>query len=202
MRYTYTLGVYEEYEDYIQQAIDQLKKPDILPFTGTGIETESKRWSIKKDIREILERAKGLYLKENATDSYFKKKFEDDNIPVVEEAVGDRRYDPCEDETLCSLNYSDILSYLIKEAGRVCERFSSDLFVQWSNIEKNLREKDIMETFYLFGFRKHGVDHEDYVLKKLQSPEVYGYNVYESLYAMKIETNAENEIKMILKQVG
>ena len=38
------------------------------------------------------------------------------------------------------INYSDILSQLIKSAGKYCKRYASDLFIDWKAIDSLLEE--------------------------------------------------------------
>lgn len=42
-------------------------------------------------------------------------------------------------EASFNINTSSILTRLIQEAGRWCERFASDLFVSWRSIEQKLK---------------------------------------------------------------
>lgn len=56
------------------------------------------------------------------------------------------------------VNYSSILSELIKCAGRYCERYSSDLFIEWEGVVNLLREAETISRTLIFGFRESGVD--------------------------------------------
>ena len=65
-----------------------------------------------------------------------------------------------------NINYSSILTKLIQEAGRWCERFASDLFIDWKQIDNELGHGAEHERSYLFGFRMDGVDHTPWVLTR------------------------------------
>ena len=67
-------------------------------------------------------------------------------------------------ERTVSINYSSILTRLIQEAGRICEFYASDLFIDWRSIVKALEDGTIETGSYLFGFRDSGVDEAKSVL--------------------------------------
>lgn len=65
---------------------------------------------------------------------------------------------------LYCINDSAILTRLIQEAGRYCERFASDLFIDWTGVQNGIRDMtDGADVTYLFGFRQDGVDGATYV---------------------------------------
>lgn len=95
-----------------------------------------------------------------------------------------------------NINYSSILSKLIQEAGRYCEAYASDLFIDWQAVLRCIENTSgcIMESF-LFGFRKYGVDHKEYVFNR-DNPE----SEYRSLW--RLDINADGKIiEMILGRV-
>lgn len=98
------------------------------------------------------------------------------------------------------INYSDILTKLIQECGRLCEHYASDLFITWSRIEREL-ERETMETSaYLFGIREMGVDHTEFVLSRYNT---YGYQAmyeYRKIYRLDIIVE-DDSIKMKLYEV-
>ena len=99
------------------------------------------------------------------------------------------------------INYSGILSTLIGEAGRFCEAFASDLFIDWSFVVdyiKNASENARMS--YLFGFRQYGVDHAEYVLNRYNNEQGYAKHNYRSLWRLDVVTEGK-EIKMTLGRV-
>ena len=67
-------------------------------------------------------------------------------------------------ERTVSINYSSILTRLIQEAGRICEYYASDLFIEWRSIVEALEDGTIETGSYLFGFRDSGVDEAKSVL--------------------------------------
>ena len=74
------------------------------------------------------------------------------------------------------INYSDILTKLIQECGRLCEHYASDLFITWSRIVRELENRTMETSSYLFGIRENGVDHTEFVLSR------YNNNGYEEMY--------------------
>jgi len=104
------------------------------------------------------------------------------------------------------INYSSILTQLIQEAGRYCERFASDLFIDWSSVVDwiDSAENGMEETF-LFGFRQNGVDHKEYVLSRYENEKDRARYNYRSLWRLDVETSRNeygtDEIKMVLGRV-
>lgn len=80
-----------------------------------------------------------------------------------------------------SINLSSILTFLIKEASK-CEAYSSDLFISWSVVEKELNTQDNSLREYWFGFRKMGVDHKTFIDYRTNSD-------YFSCYKLVLETD-------------
>lgn len=74
-----------------------------------------------------------------------------------------------------NINASSILTKLIQEAGRWCESYASDLFISWSIIEETLKTRGNRTEKYLFGFRKSGVDHKEWVIHRYNNQEKYEY---------------------------
>lgn len=67
-------------------------------------------------------------------------------------------------ERTVSINYSSILTRLIQEAGRICEFYASDLFIDWRSIVEALDDGSVETGSRLFGFRKSGVDEAKSIL--------------------------------------
>ena len=88
-----------------------------------------------------------------------------------------------------SINYSSILTLLIKKAGSLCERYSSDLFIDWFKIIESLKNEELENTEYMFGFRENGVDHKDFIDLRLKSNEE---EKYKELYKLKIRVITRN----------
>lgn len=85
-----------------------------------------------------------------------------------------------------SIGYSDILSFLIKKAGTICERYASDLFIDWCWLEKQLKNLYFEGGKFLFGFRDSGVDGNAFVLTNLNNGRI---STYKELYMLEIETS-------------
>lgn len=91
-----------------------------------------------------------------------------------------------------SLNYSHILSRLIQEAGRYCENFASDLFIDWQAVERFLNETNgAAEKVFLFGFRASGVDHDSFIFSRFENEKSYAAHSYRSLWRLVVSMNGE-----------
>lgn len=108
-----------------------------------------------------------------------------------------------------SINYSHILSDLIRIAGRICVNYASDLFIDWSALMEELKgNPDYEGGIYLFGFRENGVDHTEFVLQRYNTgcseeiKELYmlEVSVYESCDS--IGNVSDLEIVMILGEAA
>ena len=105
-------------------------------------------------------------------------------------------YKPIEAEGLRSIygdvfeiNDSSILTELIHEAGRYCERFASDLFFDWGNVQDAVGAG--ANTTFLFGFRQDGVDHNSFIFSRYASSgDLARYN-YRSLWRLDIKTKGD-----------
>lgn len=103
------------------------------------------------------------------------------------------------------INYSGILSRLIQEAGRFCERFASDLFIDWRRVEKwidNSVSSVHDETVFLFGFRKDGVDNELSILSRYNGGAyAYPEKEYRSMWRLWVAVDERRNITMTLGRV-
>lgn len=88
--------------------------------------------------------------------------------------------DPFSGQFKWSVNMSSILTRLIKEAA-LCEAYSSDLFINWSEVEEYMKPPSLTPKIFLFGFRKSGVDHNAFVVNKITK----GAADYRALYALE-----------------
>lgn len=81
------------------------------------------------------------------------------------------------------VNLSSILTILIQTAGRYCESYASDLFIDWEEVKKFIDFPPIAgnQKLFIFGFRKSGVDHAEYVRNSSTS----GLK-YRKIFALKI----------------
>ena len=97
------------------------------------------------------------------------------------------------------INYSSILTRLIKECGRLCESYASDLFVDWNGISRKLKEKSMETSSYLFGIREMGVDHSEFVLSRYNNNS-HAYYEYRKIYRLDIVIEGDS-IRMKLYEI-
>lgn len=89
-------------------------------------------------------------------------------------------------ERTVSVNYSSILTRLIQEAGRICEFYASDLFIDWRSIVEALEDGTIESGSYLFGFRDSGVDEAKSVLYWYNETS-HGCDQYTAIWRLDID---------------
>ena len=97
------------------------------------------------------------------------------------------------------INYSSILTKLIKECGRLCESYASDLFVDWNGISQKLKDKTMESSTYLFGIRDMGVDHSKFVLSRYNNSS-HAYYEYRKIYRLDVIVEGDS-IRMKLYEV-
>ena len=91
------------------------------------------------------------------------------------------------------INTSSILTSLIQDAGRYCNSYASDLFIQWQErIAKKLADGSLETETQVFAFRDMGVDNIDFYKNHIQDA-----NYYRSIWFLDTEVN-ENKITMCL----
>lgn len=97
-------------------------------------------------------------------------------------------------DTQYCVNCSSILSKLIKEVGRLCDAYASDLFIDWKNVEKLLTERceDEQVDDFLFGIRQYGVDHKAYVEIRFDSNADAARYTYRDIYLLRIRRHGDN----------
>lgn len=96
------------------------------------------------------------------------------------------------------INYSSILTKLIQEAGRWCESYASDLFIDWGAVIKSLENCE--NKSFLFGFKKHGVDYDKFIFSYFEKNG--GVYYYRSIYRLDITVDEYEYITMELYRVG
>ena len=100
-------------------------------------------------------------------------------------------YDPLEGKW--EINTSSILTCLIQEAGRWCEHYASDLFVQWKyKIDQKLDNGTLETDTFVFAFRDSGVDHKEWYENHKNE-----HNYYRAVWFLDVVTD-EGKIKMML----
>ena len=97
------------------------------------------------------------------------------------------------------INYSDILTKLIQECGRLCESYAGDLFITWSSIVRKLEEKTMETSAYLFGIREMGVDHNEFILSRCNNGSRACY-AYRKIYRLDITIEGDS-IRMELYEI-
>ena len=102
---------------------------------------------------------------------------------IIEE--GERRNDG-----VWIINTSSILTRLIQEAGRWCERFASDLFISWSVIDKKLDNGTMQTEQFVFAMYDNGIHHKAWY-------ECNKDKNYRKVWFLDVETN-KDKIKMTL----
>lgn len=73
-----------------------------------------------------------------------------------------------------NINTSSILTQLIQDAGKYCEDFASDLFIQWKvDVDDHLIDRDWKGGEFGYGFREYGVDHNEWIKNHKNNPYYY-----------------------------
>ena len=85
------------------------------------------------------------------------------------------------------VNMSSIYSFLIQEAGRWIERYSSDILYGFKNINEFLSENGAFEYTEYFGMRENGCDHFSYIKNNLIDNK-YQSTYYRKIYAVQMKT--------------
>lgn len=118
-------------------------------------------------------------------------------IEVVDSAVGGWS----EYRKGFEINSSSILTKLIQEAGRWCERYASDLFISWEYLLKAMEEPDFTGGQWAFGMRSDGVDNLGSIIIRITEP-CYGYSsdYYRAVWGLDITVNGDT-IRMKLGKV-
>ena len=129
-------------------------------------------------------------------DRDFELQWKDEQIAELRSALSGTitetgSYNPLEGKW--EINYSSILTRLIQEAGRWCESYASDLFVQWKyRIDQKLDNGTLYTDTFVFAFRDSGVDHEEWYENHKND-----YNYYRAVWFLDVLTD-KGKIKMML----
>lgn len=100
-----------------------------------------------------------------------------------------------------NINTSSILTKLIQTAGRFCENYASDLFIDWKTIEENLENPDYTGGRYLFGFRESGVDGNTFILSRYNNNGKFARYEYRAMYALDVKIEPDGGMTMNLGRV-
>ena len=160
--------------------------------------TEERRKEIRKEIEDAVSRSdldavRSLYEELMVDFDEIAKEFGFYDAESVASAEGEfnaseRKYD---------INWSEIMSALIKEAGAKCDRYASDVYIELKSIDEELSSGAINCPIRIFGFRDSGVDGNAYVTARLESPEVYGTDCYKSIWMLKTSFSDETFKELI-----
>ena len=110
-------------------------------------------------------------------DKDFELQWKDEQIAELRSALSGTitetgSYNPLEGKW--EINTSSILTRLIQEAGRWCEYYASDLFVQWKyKIDQKLDNGTLYTDTFVFAFRDSGVDHEEFFSEREEMESRY-----------------------------
>lgn len=118
------------------------------------------------------------------------------NITESNFKIADKPYDTSvgswdKSINMFNINYSTILTKLIQEAGRWCERYASDLFIEWTSIVNQLSNPDYTGGTYVFGFREDGVDDMVYILHKMGNG--YSTDHYRAVWVLEITAESDDD---------
>ena len=129
-------------------------------------------------------------------DKDFELQLKDEQIAELQSALAGTitetgSYNPL--ECKWESNYSSILTRLIQEAGRWCEHYASDLFVQWKyRIDQKLDNGTLYTNTFVFAFRDSGVDSEEWYENHKNE-----HNYYRAVWFLDVLTD-KGKIKMML----
>lgn len=107
--------------------------------------------------------------------------------------IEDRPYSKTGYWSICT---SEILTALIKSAGKYCERYASDLFYDWQVISDILENGDGCDRYFIMAMRDWGVDHKEfYDIRMKENPDAY-----REVWKLTVKANKEErDIKMTLE---
>ena len=129
-------------------------------------------------------------------DKDFELQWKDEQIAELRSALAGTitetgSYNPL--ECKWEINTSSILTRLIQEAGRWCEHYASDLFVQWKyEIDQKLDNGTLYTNTFVFAFRDSGVDNEEWYENHKNE-----HNYYRAVWHLDVLTD-KGKIKMML----
>ena len=129
-------------------------------------------------------------------DRNFELQWKDEQIAELRSALAGTitetgSYNPLEGKW--EINYSSILTRLIQEAGRWCESYASDLFVQWKyKIDQKLDNGTLETDTFVFAMYNSGVHHKEWYENHKNE-----HNYYRAVWFLDVVTD-EGKIKMTL----
>ena len=178
----------EKYVPYFEDAIKTLHPGTDRFSVEDGHILADNTHQNKRKVREIQDMARKMFIADHSSEQDMRNYFAD--VPIFLEETGYLVDGKCE------INYSSILSCLIKEAAEHCERYASDLFHLWNTVKEKLDAGAVSDELFMFGFTEDGVDYKDEVL--YHASDVESFSRYKSLWGLLVTTEGTN-VKMALK---
>ena len=97
-----------------------------------------------------------------------------------------------------NVNYSDILTRLIQEAGKHCKYYASDLFIDWATICKKLENPECEDEAFVFGFVENGIDNKEIVEEQMNENGAFMLRYYKSVWLLTIAKTKHEHLRMRL----
>lgn len=101
------------------------------------------------------------------------------------------------------INISSEMSFLIKEAGRICEYFASDMFYDLKELHGDLVSTPVLDHkddyLWVVGIRDSGCDGKYYISNRLDD-ETAGRN-YRALYAIRVVRTGSHWYKIAMRSI-
>lgn len=100
-----------------------------------------------------------------------------------------------EDAGSYQFSLSPIFSYLIRECGRLIDDYNADILYDFTKIEDYATKvhQEGSKVFWM-GFREFGVDHEEFIKYRIESP-----NYYRSLYKVIVTKTLKKSVVELVK---
>lgn len=107
-----------------------------------------------------------------------------------------------------NINLSSIFTKIIQTVGRFCESFASDMLYDIDHVIAMTSEHDVApgeDVIIGFGIRENGVDHNAYIMNRLEGTVSYiGYprpeTMYRKILAVRV-TNVNRESTVTLRDI-
>lgn len=109
---------------------------------------------------------------------------------------------PYSTEGAWDICYSEMLSQLIKSCGKYCERYASDLFIDWESVVELLDKGEDIDEKRIFAIRDYGVDHKEWYEIKMGRKDIYN-ETYHEVWELTIKGDkAKRDLTMELKLIA
>ena len=101
------------------------------------------------------------------------------------------------------INISSEMSFLIKEAGRVCESFASDIFYDLKELHRDLVDEPVLsqqdDYLWIVGIRESGCDGKTFISIRLA--DMTAERNYRKLYAIRVTHIEGHWYKIAMRSV-